>query len=321
MIVEAVRRLTPVLPRTTNTSNITPTSMPLSIATVAKNVKQLRQVWQKRNTLLVAAVREAHILAMRSMQHELSVHVRQAKAGRDASRTVAAISIRDRLAVTSNAAAERVAALHALERRRVSLKSLRRVSRSIGCAIAAEGRAETRAARYKATVLQHAHRVEEAAARFENKLQHEEAVDAMHAAHLAQRQAAAQEVREAGFTERHAEAQAASAKMAKAYVCAARLRERGIRELVGPAGGVWGGLPREVLRQPCPITAIVAAAQNYAVEVMLFLMIIKHSFRYTYLPDVLDLILARLASQKCDRHAHKTWCCSISCYTIGYEPQ
>lgn len=260
----------PVMARSTNTSSTAAPSMPLSIASVARNVHQLRQVWQKRNTLLVAAVREAHLLAVQSMQQELSAHVAQAKAHRITARAAAAVCIRDNLAVGHNAALERVAALRMLESRRASLKALRQKSRSVGCAIAAEGRADTRAARYKHAVHRHACLAAAAADRFERKLQHEETLDTDRVARLVQRQDAAQEVREAGFTEAHAQAQAADARAAHARVRTARVEERAARDRVGPAGGVWGGLPREVLREPCPITSIVAAAQNYANEVLNF---------------------------------------------------
>lgn len=269
VIVEAVRRVPPVMARSTNTSSTAAPRMPLSIASVARNVHQLRQVWQKRNTLLVAAVREAHSLAVQTMQQELSEYAAQAKAHRAASRAVAAACVRDNLAAGHDAAQERVAALHLQESRRASLKALRHKSRSIGCAIAAEGRADTRAARYKAAVHRHACAMAHAADRFEHKMQNEEAMDTERMSRLAQRQDAAQEVRKSGFTEAHALAQAAEARAARARVQVARAEERNARVRVGPAGGVWGGLPREVLREPCPITTIVAAAQNYANEVLI----------------------------------------------------
>ena len=267
VIVEAVRRLPAMVPRSANTSNTVVPSMPLSIASVARSVQQLRKVWQKRNTLLVATVREAHALAVSSMQQELSAHVARAKAHRTVSRSVAAAIIRDNLAVVQDAAVERVASVRVLETRRASLKAMRQKSRAIGCAIAAEGRADTRATQYQAAVWQHTCTAQQAAERFERKLQREEAADGQRVVRLAQRQAAAQQVREAGFTEAHAEAQAAATCAASARTCAARVEERAMRERVGPAGGVWGGLPREVLRQRCPVTSIVAAAQNYAMEV------------------------------------------------------
>ena len=267
VIAEAVRRLTPLMPRNTNTSNMVASSMPRSIATVARSVQQLRQVWQKRNALLVAAVREAHALAVSSMQRELSVHVMQAKARRHAVRTAATIGIEDNLAAGQDAALGRVAAVRALEDRRTALKEMRRRSRSIGCAMAAEGRADTRASRYRAAVQQNADMVVDVADRFELKLQLEEAADEERIQRLGERQAAAQAVREAGFTEAHAAAQAAAAQDAQVGVRAARLAERARWERVGPAGGLWGSKPREALRQPCPVTAIVAAAQNYAPQV------------------------------------------------------
>eukprot|EP00892_Ulva_mutabilis_P003037 jgi/Ulvmu1/12734/UM095_0039.1 len=266
VIVEAVRSMPSVMPRSTNTSNSTVPSMPQSIAAAARSVQQLRRVWQKRNMLLVAAVREAHALAAHSMQCELSTHVARAKTQRNVDRTTATVCIRDGLMVGQDAALGRVAASRALEDRRAALKAVRGRSRAIGCAMAAEGRADTRARRYRAEVQRHKQTAFNAADRFERKLEREEAADAERVSQSTQRQAAAQAVREAGFTEAHAAAQAGAAREAQEHVRTARLEDRERCTRVGLAGGVWGGTPREVLRRPCPVTSVVAAAQNYVPE-------------------------------------------------------
>jgi hypothetical protein len=108
VIVEAVRHMPRMMPRTTGTGHaLAPGYVPATMATMARAVSTLKAVWQRRNSLVAHALKQAHHLALRSMCDEVAARREVQQEERECARMRAARARRSMGRVRSRSTAAR----------------------------------------------------------------------------------------------------------------------------------------------------------------------------------------------------------------------
>lgn len=268
VIVEAVRQMPRMMPRSTCTSHsLAPGYVPATMATMARSIQALKAVWRQRNSLVGDAIRQAHRLALVSMHEEVVHRVAVLYNARMRARAAAATVAADNAEAQAGALRRRVAEVRKGKARGTAALAARDRARGVGASLVAEARAVRQSERYAAVKEQHARQKAAARERWYGQLAAQEDKDAAKVEGLRAKQAAAAALRASGYTPAAHQAHVEHLQELCENAATARLALLQGRAMVGPAGGGWGSEPPQILLEPYPTSTVVAAAENHAPQV------------------------------------------------------
>lgn len=263
VIVEAVQQMPAMMPRHTAVGHsLAPGYVPATMASMACSVDTLKHVWRQRNIAVVDTIKQARKLALESMHDEVVARRAKRYDTRCQERAQAAAVFAGNADAQHDAARCRKAAVRARKQRSRAVCCAKARARTVGASLAAEARAVRHADRYAAMKQAHKRMQQEAEDQWQASLIREEEADVTRAAQFQLKKAAAAEVRDSGYTRAVHQVYADKAQELSEKAASARIFLNQGKAMVGPAGGLWGSCPPQVLLEPYPTSTIVTAAEN-----------------------------------------------------------